>query len=118
MKRIEAEEEIKKLLEAQVMKPLVHVNLVDAKVTVLGEVKNPGLVKMDRGRLTIFEALAAVGDLTPYGRRENVLLTREVDGKLEMARLDLRDVNTSKPSLSLMTRCSRMKLKFSSSSHI
>ena len=93
LKRIEAEEEIKKLLEAQVMKPLVHVNLVDAKVTVLGEVKNPGLVKMDRGRLTIFEALAAVGDLTPYGRRENVLLTREVDGKLEMARLDLRDVN-------------------------
>ena len=73
LKRIEAEEEIKKLLEAQVMKPLVHVNLVDAKVTVLGEVKNPGLVKMDRGRLTIFEALAAVGDLTPYGRRENVL---------------------------------------------
>jgi polysaccharide export outer membrane protein len=43
--------------------------------------------------LTILEALASVGDLTPYGRRENVLVTREVNGKIEMARLDLGDVN-------------------------
>ena len=93
LKRAQVEDTIKSLLEKQVLNPMVHVDLVDAKVTVLGEVKNPGRVPLTRGRLTIFEALAAVGDLTPYGRREDVLLTREVDGKLEFARLDLGDVN-------------------------
>ena len=91
--RPELEKKIQGLLEKQVLNPMVQVNLVDAKVTIMGEVKNPGQVAMKNGRLTILEALAAAGDLTPYGRRENVLITREVDGKIEMARLDLRDVN-------------------------
>ena len=93
LKRVEVEQAIREKLERQVMNPMVKVNLIGAKVSVLGEVKQPGYVSLGRGRLTILEALAAVGDLTPYGRRENVLITREVDGKLEMARLDLGDVN-------------------------
>ena len=50
-------------------------------------------VSLGRGRLTILEALAAAGDLTPYGRRDNVLITREVEGKIEMARIDLRSAD-------------------------
>jgi polysaccharide export outer membrane protein len=43
------------------------------------------------------DALAAAGDMTPYGRRDNVLVTREVDGKIEIARLNVRsaDIYTS-----------------------
>jgi polysaccharide export outer membrane protein len=93
MKRVELEQALKTQLEQQVMNPLVQVNLINARVSVLGEVKNPGRVSINNGRLTILEALASVGDLTPYGRRENVLVTREVNGKIEMARLDLGDVN-------------------------
>lgn len=92
LKRNEAEQAIKTQLEKQVMDPMVQVNLIGAKVSVLGEVKTPGRVPFSN-RLTILDALAAAGDLTPYGRRENVLLTREVDGKLEIARLNLGDVN-------------------------
>jgi len=91
--RPEVEKKIQGLLEKQVLNPMVIVNLIDAKVTVMGEVGTPGPISMKNGRLTILEAIAAAGDLTPYGRRENVLVTREVDGKIEMARLDLRDVN-------------------------
>ena len=90
LKRTEVAEEIKSLLEAQVMNPLVQVSLVGAKVSVLGEVNTPGQVPITTGRLTILEALAAAGDMTPYGKRDNVLVTREVEGKMEMARLDLR----------------------------
>ena len=93
MKRAEMEQMLKEKLSAQVMEPMVLVNLIGAKVSVLGEVARPGYVYLNRGRLTILEALAACGDLTPYGRRENVLITREVEGKLEIARLDLGDVN-------------------------
>lgn len=87
--RAEAEQLIKAALEKQVLSPMVQVNLISAKVSVLGEVNRPGTVSISNGRLTILEALAAVGDMTPYGRRNNVLLTREVDGKMEFARLDL-----------------------------
>jgi polysaccharide export outer membrane protein len=87
--RAEAEEMIKGKLEAQVLNPMVQVNLISAKVSVLGEVARPGTVGISNGRLTILEALAAVGDLTPYGRRDNVLISREVDGKMEFARIDM-----------------------------
>ena len=48
---------------------------------------------MTTGRLTILEALAAAGDMTPFGKRDNVLVTREIDGKVEMARVDLRSAD-------------------------
>ena len=97
LKRPEVEEAIKKKLEAQIVNPLVQVNLIGAKVSVMGEVARPGQVGMAKGRITILEALAAAGDLTPYGRRDNVLVSREVNGKLEVARLNLRkaDLYTS-----------------------
>jgi len=56
-------------------------------------VNRPGSVVMTNGRMTLFDALASAGDMTTYGRRDNVLVTREVDGKLEIARLNLRDAN-------------------------
>lgn len=90
LKRSEVAEHIKSLLEKQVVNPLVQVSLVGAKVSVLGEVNRPGQVALGQGRLTLLDALAAAGDLTPYGQRNNVLVTREVDGKLQMARIDLR----------------------------
>lgn len=89
--RSEVQNTIKQRLESQVLNPMVHVNLIGAKVSVLGEVNRPGHVSLGNGRLTILDALAAVGDLTVYGRRDNVLITREVDGKLQTARVNLRD---------------------------
>ena len=97
LSRPEAEEEIRKVLSQQVIDPTVRVSVVGAKVSVLGEVNRPSQVSMPSGRMTIFDALAAAGDLTPYGRRDNVLITREVNGKLELARLNLgnADIYTS-----------------------
>lgn len=89
MIRQQLEDTIKSLLEEQVVKPMVQVNLISPKVSVLGEVAKPGSVNITNGRLTLFEALAAVGDLTPYGRRDNVLISREVDGKMEFTRINL-----------------------------
>ena len=93
LKRNEVEQLVKEKLETQVLNPQVHAHIVNAKVSVLGEVTRPGNVVMASGRLTLFDALAAAGDLTVYGRRDNVLVTREVDGKLEIARLNLRDAS-------------------------
>ena len=97
LKRTEVQEMLKKQLEAQILNPLVMVNIAGAKVSVMGEVARPGTIGMTNGRMTILDALAAAGDMTPYGRRDNVLVTREKDGKLEIGRLNLRstDIYTS-----------------------
>ncbi|MCR5050232.1 MAG: polysaccharide biosynthesis/export family protein [Paludibacteraceae bacterium] len=89
LKRGEAAQAIKAALEKQVVNPMVQVNMIGAKVTVMGEVQHPGQVSITNGRLTILDALSVAGDLTPYGRRDNVLVTREQDGKLEFARINL-----------------------------
>jgi polysaccharide export outer membrane protein len=87
--RAEVEQMIEDAMAGQVMNPIVQVNLISAKVSVLGEEARPGSVSISDGRLTILEALAAVGDMTPYGRRDNVLLSREVDGKMEFVRINM-----------------------------
>lgn len=89
LKRSEVEQMIKQRLEAQVLNPIVTANIIGAKVSVMGEVVHPCQVTLPNGHVTVLDALAAAGDLTPYGRRDNVLVTREVDGKMQIARLNL-----------------------------
>lgn len=76
-------------LSTQVKDPMVLVRLINAKVTVMGEVNRPGQYTMPNGRMTLLDALGAAGDLSPYGQRDNVLITRETNGKLEFHRLNL-----------------------------
>ncbi len=84
---------VAKLEEYLVERPVVDVKITDFKVTVLGEVKNPGVLTIESGKVNIFEALAMAGDMTLYGQRYDVKLVRELaDGKKQVVSLDLRDV--------------------------
>ena len=79
------------LISRSVKDPIININFMNFYVTVLGEVKNPGRHAVNSQGMTIFEALGLAGDLTIYGKRNNVLVSREVDGKMEFARLNLND---------------------------
>lgn len=80
------------LLSKQIAKtPIVNVRIVNFKVTVLGEVSKPGVVAVPNERITLPEALAQSGDLTSFGRRNNVLLIREQNGKRITKRFSLND---------------------------
>lgn len=79
------------LISQSVKDPIININFMNFFVTVLGEVKNPGRHAVGTQGMTIFEALGLAGDLTIYGKRNNVLISREVDGKMEFARLNLND---------------------------
>jgi polysaccharide export outer membrane protein len=81
---------IENKLQGQVVNPIVTMRFLNARVTVLGEVKRPGTYTLNNGRMTLLEALGVAGDLTQYANRANVLITRENNGKVEFARLDLR----------------------------
>ncbi len=69
--------------------PIVTIRYLNYKVTVIGEVTRPGTFTIPNERINVLEAIGLAGDLTVFGKRNNVLLIREVNGKREFARLDL-----------------------------
>lgn len=71
--------------------PIVTVQFLNFKVSVMGEVTRPGTIDVPSDRITIFDALSAAGDLTIYGKRENVKIIREIDGKKTISVVDLRN---------------------------
>lgn len=74
--------------------PIITIRFTNYSVNILGEVQKPGKFETNTGRMTIFEGLALAGDLTIYGRRDNVKVLREkTDGTKEYITLNLSDKN-------------------------
>lgn len=73
-----------------IKEPVVQVRIQNFKISVLGEVKNPGVVDVKGERITVLEVLSKAGDLTIQGRRDHVAVIREVDGKRTVNYLDLK----------------------------
>lgn len=71
--------------------PVVNVKIINFKISVLGEVSRPGSIRLDSERITLLEALSQAGDLTIYGRRHNVKLIRESEGKKQVVEINLKD---------------------------
>lgn len=77
--------------------PSVTIRNINFKVSVLGEVRTPAVYNIPDEKITLPEVLSLAGDLTIYGRRNNVLVIREENGSRHYARIDLtsRDVFNS-----------------------
>jgi polysaccharide biosynthesis/export protein len=73
--------------------PIVSVKLVNRYITVLGEVRNPGHFPLAQEKLTIFNALGLAGDITEYGNRSEVILTRNEEGKNLRITINLTNSN-------------------------
>ena len=93
MTRTELTKYIKnQLIEKGLMKdPIVTIQFLNFKVSVLGEVNLPGTFEITSDRITLLDALSLAGDLTVYGQRENVKVIREENGERVVASLDLRN---------------------------
>ncbi|GAB3558507.1 polysaccharide biosynthesis/export family protein [Spirosoma fluminis] len=76
-------------LKTFLKEPTVTVRNLNFRISVLGEVSRPALFTIPNERITIPEALGLAGDLTVYGRRDNVLVIREEGGKRIFSRIDL-----------------------------
>lgn len=78
-----------KLSNKYLANPYYVINFMNLKITVFGDVNKPGVYPLTRANTNVFEALTLAGDLTFYGKRENILVIREQDGKRVFARIDL-----------------------------
>jgi polysaccharide export outer membrane protein len=85
------EVDIKNRLESggYLLNPSVNVRLLNAKVTILGEVKKPGTFTYTENNMSLLQALGLAGDLTINGDREDVILIRKADGKRSTSHLNL-----------------------------
>ena len=85
----EAEALIREALLTYLQKPSVNIRLVSFEITVLGEVKMPGVYAIADGRVTVLEALGYAGDLTIFGKRDNILVIRNSDAGKAYFRINL-----------------------------
>lgn len=84
-----ASELIASKLRPYLKEPTVTVRNLNFRISVLGEVARPALFTIPNEQVTLPEALGLAGDLTIYGRRDNILIIREEGNRRVFARLDL-----------------------------
>lgn len=89
MTRIQLEEYLRNEFSAYTKEPVVNVRFMNYKVTVMGDVARPGTFSIPNERITILEAIGMAGDLTVMGKRESILIIREVNGQREIGRINL-----------------------------
>ena len=82
------------LISPEVENPMVRVEIVNYAINIMGDVKTPGRYNLKKESTTVLDALAMAGDLTEYGKRNNVLLIRREGDKTIYHRFDLADANS------------------------
>ncbi|RZK45101.1 MAG: sugar transporter [Hymenobacter sp.] len=87
--REQAVEKMTVEIKRQIKDPIVNVRFLNFRITVIGEVNKPSSFTIPTERVNIMEALALAGDMTTFGKRENVLIIREADGVRTTTRVDL-----------------------------
>lgn len=89
--RKEAEQRVKQTIIAQeqATEAVVTIEFMNLNVEIIGEVTRPGRYAIDKDVFTLTEALSAAGDLTIYGRRDNVLVMRKENGVQKTYRVNL-----------------------------
>ncbi|MCX2432354.1 polysaccharide biosynthesis/export family protein [Pedobacter sp. GR22-10] len=89
----QARELIREKVSTFYKEPNIQLRFANFKVSVLGEVSSPSAYTLPNEKVSILDALSLAGDLTIYGRRDNILIVRDNNGKKEFARLDLNSSN-------------------------
>lgn len=85
--------EVLKMLQdkigAYIKNPIINLRIMNFKISVQGEVNVPGTYTIASERITLIEAISMAKDLTIYGKRDNILIIREIDGVKTYNRVDL-----------------------------
>ena len=92
-----------KMLERRYAKylrnPALNLEVLNKRIYVLGEVKKPGPIKVDKEYMTILEAVASAGGLTDNAVRDNIIIvSRDANGNMNLRRVDLTNFNKLRAS--------------------
>ena len=93
LKKQELMKQMDEKLKTYLTNPYTDIRFLNFHVNIIGEVNKPGPYSIPEEKLTILELVGLAGDLTIYGKRDNLLVIREKDGKREFGRINLKDAN-------------------------
>ena len=87
--RTEATAKLVTAVGEYIKNPIINLRILNFKVSILGEVLKPSSFTLSSERITLLEAISMAGDLTIYGKRNNILIIREAEGKKTYNRVDI-----------------------------
>jgi len=87
--RSELESFLTNKIKVYVKDAVVSVRLLNFRITVLGEVGSPGVVQVENEQISFPELIATVGDIKYTGKRQNIVVIREIDGVKSVGRVDI-----------------------------
>lgn len=73
--------------------PIVNIRHLNFEITVIGEVGHPTVISVPNEKISLLKALGLAGDITIYGKKDNVLVIRESDGNKQVKHVDLNSKN-------------------------
>lgn len=91
--RTEATTKLTTMIGNYINEPSITMKVLNFKISILGEVLRPGNYTVNGERITILEALSLAGDMGIYGKRKNVLIIHDDEGKKTYTRIDITDAN-------------------------
>jgi polysaccharide export outer membrane protein len=98
LSRAQATKMLEEKLTSYLQNPSVSIRILNFKITVLGDVRNPGTFTIPNERISFPEAIGLAGDLNITGKRANVLLVRTSSGTKQSFRIDLTQEEIFKSS--------------------
>ncbi len=91
----QAAKRIEKAYGQELTKPSVYVEILNKRLFVLGEVNSQGVVKIDKEKMTLFEAISFAGGLTDDAVRESIIIiSHDVKNGMQMRKVDLTNFDT------------------------
>lgn len=87
----EASKKMYTILDEYLVNYSVDVQFMNRRVTVSGEVVQPGLVQLDRNQISIIEAIQRAGGITPFSNTDEVYVIREIEGERIFGKVSLKD---------------------------
>lgn len=89
--RLELAKSLEEKIVQYVENPLVNVQLLNFKITLMGDVSRPGSYTIKNDRVSILDAIGMAGDLQLSANRKNILVIRDNNGTKETHRMDITD---------------------------
>jgi polysaccharide export outer membrane protein len=97
LSQTQAADKITKMYKKYLNTPSVYLEVLNKKIFVLGEVNKPGVISLDKEKMTLFEALAQAGDITNYGQKDKISIVSHIPGKgMVMRSVDITDFDNIK----------------------